>query len=363
MKYLNHFFISKTIACAISIFALQARTCSARRTIKAEHAHFKLQRMDGPQWNTHVTHTPDISRHSGRRNLLHMAIASNKVEKVAIVLQKIAQDAKLGQKYAHNNFQNTFDLDHDKTALGFAIEKGNVEIINLLLESPYIDTTKVKKGVLNALIFAIQKKKDIKILSLILKRYTKDDQKINLGDQDQSGKTVLHWAVEKAIPAAFVAQLAHAMELDQLYIKDKNNSTALHLAAYYNRRQSFSRLIKALHAKDPSGKWVDQLLQPDVSGSVFSNAYLGSTMATDTTEHRQAFEDMSKELTLFLKDNHHKEIESEINRFIAKGIITEYYAEWLRATIQGTPQPIMYDTNFILQDALSTTAIEAAFTW
>ena len=333
--------------------------------IKSEHRHFKLQRMDEPQWNKHVTNTLDISEPLGRKNLLHMAIASNKVEKVATVLEKIAQDAKLGQKYAHNNFQNAFDLDHGTTPLGFAIEKGNVQVINLLLESPYIDATKAKKGVLNALMFAIQKDKSIEILSLILKRYIKDGQKINLGDQDEAGKTVLHWAVERAIPAAFVEKLAHAMALDQLYIKDKNNSTALHIAAYYGQKTSLSYLVKVLHAKDPSEQWVDQLLQPNTRGSVFANVYLlrpntiAGTMMTDPKKQRQSVEDMGRLLIPFLKDKHQKEIESEINGFISKGIITEYYASWLRATIEGTVQPCMFDTYGLMKRAALIGAVGA----
>ena len=346
MKDVNKFFTKKKITFAISVFALQVQGQGCSNLPLQVRNGAKLKQMDGDRWNKYIKNIQDISEDDvlGKYNILCTAVKYNNIEYVDCILRRLDQDAQSDNQHAKQNFQNSFDVKGTQTALGLAIANANINIIKLLLASPYIDKTKVEKNAPNALIFAMKRKwvvRETSTTSAIIyqilescaaERGCSSSSKspfpnINLDDKDEdTGNTGLHLAVDFQ-DYRILQKLTSMLEVRQFFTKNKKNRSPLHKAAgsiHYgekNGRRTLLHLIDALKEKDPSGNWVNQLLEQDhMQKSVFANIYIKSTwysVITTPLKVSEVFEELLSAVSPFLKNEHWERIVSEIETFSA----------------------------------------------
>jgi len=114
------------------------------------------------------------------------------------------------------NYKN----NQGSTALHYASYKGNIELINILIENG-ADVEVVNNRGLNMLHFAAQGNQPVSLV------YFKDKHFLNIHSMDELGSTILHWACYTSGEQAVDFILSWNIDIDH---SDKEGITALHLA-------------------------------------------------------------------------------------------------------------------------------------
>lgn len=197
----------------------------------------------------------DISKKdSSGLDSLHRAVQDGNAEAVASILERIDKDkAKKRFHYANEDFPNSVNKQ-GKTALCRAVEKGYVEIVQLLVNNKHIDLSKgdTKRGLPPLLVVLTSKSKDKsnhEEIALILLEacYKTSLDSIRVKDPN-SDRSPLHLAIEHGFDQ-LAKSLVDKLMVDGLIAQDRKLQTPLHMAAAYCRGEVFPLLFTKLNSQ------------------------------------------------------------------------------------------------------------------
>jgi ankyrin repeat protein len=123
------------------------------------------------------------------------------------------------------NYQNKFG----ETALHYASKKGNIEIINILIENGG-DVEIINHRGKNMLHFAAEGNQPVSLV------YFKEKHSLNIHSFDEKGSSLLHWACYWQAEQSVEFILSWSIDID---IVDKEGITALHLAVEKGKLKKF----------------------------------------------------------------------------------------------------------------------------
>ncbi|MGI2298602.1 ankyrin repeat domain-containing protein [Candidatus Cardinium hertigii] len=354
-------FLGKTIAVLSLSFVLQGRSC---RSGGGTMNHM-VKKINDNQFIKEIENRKDISQQDEvGNNMLYAAVKSQELQKVVLLLKRIDEDIASHFIYKHKDFPNTYDKKSKKTALGLAIEKNYIDILNRLVKSDHIDINKAKMGS-TSLLEALLNKKEA-IANILVKHpkidiHTKDatsgssplhlalEQKLKdiafllitkFSDQDLKGKnkkgeTALHLAIEHNLDDVVTSLVRKFSTIEDLCAKDNKGRTPLHMAVRGNHKHTFQPVLNQIErlCSDKS-IFIGKLFEKDTEGrSVFARAYLPKS---DTQRRIHIPEDNANMFQYVLSNvkhsldpEHWNLITTEINSLKQKGIIKEEYKDKL----------------------------------
>lgn len=219
---------SKKILALSFVAALQAASCVSGRQQALIHTRF----------NSYI----DLSRlpegSSEFKDVQHCTAGT--------VSEQFAEpNAKLGKKHEKLGKSNA------KNAIRQAIDKGDLKLLQLLLNEKSIDPNAVGNG-LTSLVLALKHKSE-KLAYLLL-----EDKRINITTPDpESGLTPLHLAIQRRFNHGAI-KLVRQLSSEGLSAQDNLGRTPLYIAIQYRRRDIIMLLanklpVEALYMQDCNG--------------------------------------------------------------------------------------------------------------